>query len=249
MLWAVRDAPKTPPSPIPAKREPTTFKQAFSHYFGDGRHNYIKLCVSNFFACGPPVLLAATVSRIFPSSLEDVIFYGFAAAILLAIPSSVFFSKYLDRTKKYYELNRNGFSGGAICWILATLCSFKGSGVTDVILLIAALGAVAAYGLVVISVFELKIEFVFQPESNLEGFVMAVDRVIINISRLVFVASIPPERYKGPDLDGRQFSFVVGGISMILGIVILLSIKNKRCYQPTKYEIKMAEKDKTKNDM
>eukprot|EP00924_Labyrinthula_sp_SR-Ha-C_P008852 snap_masked-scaffold_2-processed-gene-4.27-mRNA-1 protein AED:1.00 eAED:1.00 QI:0/0/0/0/1/1/2/0/257 len=248
-LWAVRDAPKTPPSPIPAKRDPTTFKQSFFLCFGDGRYNYIKICITDFFACGPPVLLAATVSRIFPSSLEDITFYGFAGAIFISIPSSIYFSKYLDRTKKYYELTRNGFIGGCFCWIIATFCTFVGNEVTDVILLITAMGAVLAYSLVVISVYELKMEYVFHASYNLEGFVMAVDRVVINLSRLMFVASFPPERYKGPGLSGREFSFVVGSFSMILGVAILLSIKNKRSYQRTEYELAIGEKEKKVEEM
>ena len=96
--------------------------------------------------------------------------------------------------------------------------------------------AVAFFMMWSVAVFELKMEYVFSPEYAVQGYVVAMDRMIINFSRLVFLAAIPPERFEGDRVDGRQFSFLVGAFFFTIGAILALTIPHKRKYLRKEYE-------------
>ena len=73
-------------------------------------------------------------------------------------------------------------------------------------------------------------EDVFHQDWSIQGSVVAVDRLLINASSLVFLAAIPTDRFEGDKVSGRQFTMYVGTIFMFLGVVFVASIKHKIRY-------------------
>lgn len=79
-------------------------------------------------------------------------------------------------------------------------------------------------------------EYVFSAVFALQGYVVAVDRTVINLSSLVFLVAIPPERIESGILEGRLFTFTIGSISMLLGTLCVYAIRKKRKYLREEFE-------------
>ena len=75
------------------------------------------------------------------------------------------------------------------------------------------------------AVFECKLEYVFDKDVNLEGYIVGIDRIIINLSSTIFIALIPPERTGSP-----MNTFLIGAVIMLVGCVPVAIIKHKHSY-------------------
>ena len=120
--------------------------------------------------------------------------------------------------------------------MIVTICVAIGTQGSEFVVLGVGAAALLCFVLWTVSVYELKMEYVFHPDYALQGYVVAVDRVIINLSSLIFVAAIPPERFSGERISGRLFTFLVGGFFMMIGVILVLTIRNKRAYLRIEYE-------------
>ena len=69
-LMVVQEAPPTPPSRAGLRKKgPSLWKGTklmFTH------RNYTQICIADFIMSGPPQVLFATLSRIFPPSVENL---------------------------------------------------------------------------------------------------------------------------------------------------------------------------------
>eukprot|EP00924_Labyrinthula_sp_SR-Ha-C_P000896 maker-scaffold_7-snap-gene-7.35-mRNA-1 protein AED:0.08 eAED:0.12 QI:0/0/0.5/1/0/0.5/2/68/527 len=232
-LLVVRDAPPSPPT-ISGKVNSTmgffkSFKHVFSHW------NYVWMNIADFLASGVALVVYNTISRIFPSSVADLAFYITSAALPIAVPMSFFFSWYLGKTGKYYDLAAACYWVGFFCWWLATAGLAIG-GVGDYLVVVGATLASLLYLMWQVAVFEVKLEYVFDPAYALQGTVVAVDRCLINMASLTFLAAIPPERYEGPAFSGRMFTFLVGGAVFFVAVMIIAFMPGKRKYLRAEYE-------------
>eukprot|EP00924_Labyrinthula_sp_SR-Ha-C_P003556 maker-scaffold_53-snap-gene-1.3-mRNA-1 protein AED:0.00 eAED:0.00 QI:245/1/1/1/0.5/0.33/3/20/528 len=235
-FWAVRDDPPIPPSPAGQVKPAPTISQGCGLCFSKERFHYVQLCLADFIASGPVIVLFSTISRIFPARVSAYTQLVSATSLVVSLPAGLYFSLHLAKVKKYFDYTSKGYLFGFLAWTVVTAMVAIDESWTDAVVLVMAFVAILSYVLWTISVYELKIEYVFSSDYSLEGFVIAVDRVIINLSSLVFVASIPPERYSGPAISGRLFTFLVGAVCMFIGVVLIYTIKDKRNYLRVNYE-------------
>ena len=124
----------------------------------------------------------------------------------------------------------------AIIFVFVTLMAMIDNDITDIIVIIFGTSAVVCYVMWTVSVFELKMEYTFTPKFAIQGYIVAVDRTIINASFMVFLALIPPERFDGDKISGRQFTFLVGSVVIVSGALLALTVPNKRVYHRKMYE-------------
>lgn len=230
----VKDTPPTPPSRAGIVRKGPTFKKALQIMFS--RNNYVYLCIADFLCSGPPLVVMSTIDRIFPASVSDYSNISASLAFLFSVPAAALFSMYLSRTKEFFRCTATGYTVGFICWSLVTSFLFVGTKAADVFVLMLGVVAVICYVLWTVSVYELKLEYVFTPDYAIQGYVVSVDRTIINLAGLLYLAIIPPERYKGDAMEGREFTFIVGMISMFFGVCCVYAIRDKFAYLRKAYE-------------
>lgn len=230
----VKDAPPTPPTKSGNVRKGPSFMKAMKLMFS--HRNYCQICLTDFFSSGPPIVLFATVDRIFPPAVSDFSTYVASAAFVVALPLGAWFSFRLARTKEFYELTTAGYVLGFIFWSIVTILVFIDTETADYAVIFVGSGAIVCYVLWTVAVYELKMEYVFSSVDAIQGYVIAIDRTIINLSATIFLAAIPPERYTGNLISGRQFTFSVGAIFMGLGTLLALTIPNKRLYLRKQYE-------------
>lgn len=228
-VLSVRDLPPSPPSPAALEKPSLGPIQASVRLFT--QQNYLLLCISDFLISGPPLMLYSAIARILPGSVAQYDFIASAAGLVLAIPFAYVVTRFLDLKKWYYSTTLGGYSSGTLFWTLATICYAIGTLAAEYIILFLVAAAVLTFVLWQVGVYELKIEYVFTPDYNLEGWVVGYDRVIINLSSLVFVSAIVPER-TGSGLT----SMWIGLIFMCLGLIPVLSIRNKFEYRRYEHE-------------
>mmetsp|Transcript_1085 Transcript_1085/g.1385 ORF Transcript_1085/g.1385 Transcript_1085/m.1385 type:complete len:178 (+) Transcript_1085:32-565(+) len=130
---------------------------------------------------------------------------------------------------------------GFLFWVAATICFAVGTLVADYAILILGGGALISLALWTVFVYELKQEYVYDREYSLSGFIVGYDRTIINLSSLVFVASIPPERFEDLDIDGRNMTMYLGAIFMGIGVLLVYTIRGKYDYLRLQHEIELTE--------
>ena len=107
---------------------------------------------------------------------------------------------------------------------------------TDVLVIVFGIAAIVLYVIWTVSVYELKLEYTFTPDFAIHGYIVAFDRTIISASFAVFVAAIPPERFDGDRVSGRQFTFLLGSVFVVAGALLALTVPNKRVYHRKMYE-------------
>lgn len=233
-IVVVRDAPVTPPSKAGTVRQGASVWESMKLLFA--RRNYNQICLADFFATGPVNLVFSTVDRIFPPSVSEYSTVAAAIGLFLAIPAAGFFARRLAKYSEFYELTAAGYTLAAVCFTVVALLMLIENEVTDVIILVTASVAIIFSVMWTVSVYELKIEYTFSPLYALQGYIVSTDRTIINFSSVAFLFAIPPERFNGKNLDGRQFSFLVSAFFVILGAILALTIKDKRSYLRQQYE-------------
>lgn len=228
------DAPPTAPSKSGAVRKGPTFKKALHIMFS--KANYVQICLTDFVSSGPPLVLFTTVDRIFPPAVSEYSTYAASGAFLVAIPIGAYFSKKLSETQMFYEFTAVGYTLGFISWLIVTVLVFIDTETADYFVIFIGSCAIICYVIWTVSVYELKIEYVFSSEYAIQGYVVAVDRTVINLSASLFLAAIPPERYEGDAMSGRQFTFLVGAVFMLLGTILAWTIRGKRNYLRKQFE-------------
>lgn len=186
---------------------------------------FVKLSISDFLVSGPPLVVVATISRIFPAQVSHLSSISSIIGIVLSIPATILAGHYLDRTKAYWTFTMAGYGSGTLFWGLATICYAANTRLASFIFVGAAILAMSAYVVWQTAVFETKLEYVFKPDTPLEGVIMAVDRVLVNLSSLIFIAAIPPERVRGADR-----TFYIGIAVMIVGCIPTAVIRDKFRY-------------------
>lgn len=235
-IFVVRDSPPSAPSKAGKVRNSTSviesMKLLFSHW------NYVLICIADFCATGPVNLVFATVDRIFPPTVSDFSTPVAAVGLLLAIPSAGFFARRLAKYGEFYELTTGGYCLAASCFVGVAILMLIDTEPTDYMVMGLVVIAVIFSVMWTVSVYELKIEYTFSREYALQGYIVSTDRTIINLSAVIFLFAIPPERYKGSGIDGRQFSFIVGATFVAIGALIALFIPKdlKRKYLRAEYE-------------
>mmetsp|Transcript_3004 Transcript_3004/g.3570 ORF Transcript_3004/g.3570 Transcript_3004/m.3570 type:complete len:511 (-) Transcript_3004:1545-3077(-) len=230
----MQQRPPTPPSVVGKTKENPTFKQAvvlmFSH------RNYAQICLADFIASGPPLVLFSSISRIFPPSVSDYSFLVAATGLVLAIPVVAYFSQRLAKKQNFYGLTAATYTGGFLFWTAAALCYAVATDASEVAILGLGAGALVSLSLWTVSVYELKMEYVYDRTYSLGGFIVGFDRTIINLSTLVFVAAIPPERFESLDVPGRNMTMYIGSVFMLFGVILVWTIKDKYLYLRTAHE-------------
>jgi len=230
-LLVFRELPPTPPSPVAVHKEGPGFLQGLKLMFG--KANYSQICVADFLSSGPPLVFFATIDRILPASVDQYDRLAAAAGIGCAFPSAYIFSKYLVKHQTYYGTTASLYVLGFLLWAAATVCYAVGTDASE--LAIIGLGTLALVAFVVwsVGVYELKLEYTYSTEYSLSGLVVGIDRTIINSGTLVYVAAIPPERFDG---DGRVKTMYAGLASMLVGTLLVLTIRNKYAYLRKEHE-------------
>ena len=142
-------------------------------------------------------------------------------------------------------------------WLFATICLALNQPFFDAVFVFLGSTALVAFILWTVSVYELKMEYVFNKDFHLEGFIVGVDRFIINLSLVVFLASIPPERADNMRIEGGLFTLLIGLVFMVIGTVVVLTTPNKKDYRRTNFEednvgkesvVDLAQDDDRQND-
>lgn len=163
------------------------------------------------------VCVAILLSQVMIPVVRIYLFCVLAAAgvFVVALPTAFIGSVMLGRSKKYYKYTFAAYLFGgkalylslwhshcvpsvvAICWCLAAVALAIDTDAFDLFFVFCA--AAALLGLIIwqIAVYELKMEYVYDPRYDLEGNVMAIDSMLVNLSSLIFVSAIPPERFEG----------------------------------------------------
>eukprot|EP00924_Labyrinthula_sp_SR-Ha-C_P014824 snap_masked-scaffold_43-processed-gene-1.102-mRNA-1 protein AED:1.00 eAED:1.00 QI:0/0/0/0/1/1/2/0/509 len=231
----IREKPSIKPGPTANIKNSISFPKAIKTMFSHS--NYATLCFADFLIAGPVNLAFVTVSRIVPPSVSDYAVIAAGLSIIIAIPLSYILGKKLGKQKNFYEFTLAGYSLGASCWLLCTICLFFDIYFFDILFLIGVAIALDAYLIWQISVYELKVEYVYDHNIALQGHIVGIDRTLINMASLTFVSTIPPERYEGDLFTGRQFSFFIGSFAMVIPVYLVWRIKGKRDYKRQAYEI------------
>lgn len=222
----VKDAPPTPPSgALENVSLLPNFCTALSHMAK--YRNYMTLCAADFIVSGPPIVLNVAIARMLPPVIKNFDFAIAAAGIALSIPAAAIVAYLLDKNNKYFEWTWGGYTTGAVSWIVATVCFAAGDG-----------GAYAMIGLLVLgivsftawqaAVYETKLEYIYTKEFQLEGLIVGIDRLLINLSTVIFVAIMAPETVGGP-----QMTFAIGCAPFIIGALLPVTIPTdqKRDYK------------------
>eukprot|EP00924_Labyrinthula_sp_SR-Ha-C_P006765 maker-scaffold_29-snap-gene-4.4-mRNA-1 protein AED:0.00 eAED:0.00 QI:197/1/1/1/0.75/0.8/5/660/519 len=234
-LLSVDDSPLTPPSKSGHVKPSPGLKRGLAMMFQ--HKNYLYICIADFILSGPPQTLFAALSRLVPISVEDEVFIASAIGLSLAIIGAGFFAKKLTKTQRYYEYTSFFYTYGSVSWFLATLFTALGGPLADYLFLLVIVFALVALVVWTVTVYELKIEYVYSSEFSLEGLIVGIDRMIINLSGLIFLASIPPERL--PDekaISGRLFTFLAGSGAMLVGLFFVFALPDKRKYRRILHE-------------
>lgn len=233
--FVVIDAPEKPPSVAGSVKKCSTVWESVKTMFK--HRNYNQICLADFLCTGPVFVVFATIDRIFPPRVQEFSTLAGAAGIAAAIPSAIIFSRLLAKKKNFFEMTAGGYASGAICFLIITGFIFADTEFTDYGILVLAVVALVANVLWTVSVYELKIEYVFEGFA-IQGAVVAVDRTIINFAAFVFLLAIPPERYKGDLIEGRQFTFIIGAVFVTLGAALAVCIpkSTRRDYRRQAFE-------------
>lgn len=222
-LLTVRSLPPSPPSRA-AMGKPAVGLSGIKNMLKN--FSFLKLTLSDFLVSGPPLVLVATISRIFPSSIAEYSFIASATGLGLAIPVALVYAHYLAKTRAYWTFGFAGYLVGTICWIGGAIAAAFG-GIGDFVFLAFIVAAIACFIAWQVSIFELKLEYVFLKDANVEGAVVAIDRIVINIASLTFLAAIPPERVN---------TLAIGCIIMVAGLLPVILIRNKYRYYRQEFE-------------
>lgn len=234
-IVSVRERPKTAPSIASLTKEAPTFLEAMKLMFSN--RNYTQICIADFIMSGPPQVLFLALSRIVPASQEGNEIYGAAGALLFALPAAALYGYRLNKTKRFFEYTAYAYTSGFALWALATACLMFDQDFFDALFIAVGSIAIVAFVLWTVAVYELKEEYVFNSEKYLEGFIVGIDRAIINLSLVVFLSAIPPERADNLKLSGGQFTLVVGLVFMAIGTVVVWTTRDKREYKRTQFEM------------
>jgi len=229
-LLAVRSLPPTPPSVAAEKKGHASVREALSLLYRTER--FIKVSLSDLIVSGPPLVLLNSISRVFPSLVAEYSFLASAAGIALGIPASMIAAHYLDKTKAYWTFSMVGYASGTLIWIASTAAFAAGTELGAYFMLGLVVLAIVAYISWQTSIFELKLEYVFRNDISLEGWVVGTDRIVINLSTIIFVSLIPPER-----VGGGLNTFIYGAIIMVIGCIPTATIKKKYRYKRSLFEI------------
>lgn len=229
---SVKSHPPTPPAP---SGEPKPFQgllQGLKRIYSDRR--MVQLSLSDFLVSGPPLVLFSAVSRIFPSEVSRFSFYASAIGIILAIPASLISGYYLDKKKWFWTFTMGGYTLGTLSWVLATIgLATKTMGGAYIFIGMVVIG-ISAYISWQTAVYETKLEYSFREDESVEGIVVGADRVILNLSSLVFLSSIPPER-----VGGSINTFYIGCAVMVIGCLPTAFISDKYRYARQIYDQKL----------
>ena len=115
--------------------------------------------------------------------------------IAVAIPACIAVGYYLDKHHTYWRTTFGAYVTGTTLWLLASIGYSAGGLGGGVVVIVCGAMAASSYIVWQVSGFELKLEWGFKPELNLEGAITSFDRILLNLSSLIFVAVIPPERW------------------------------------------------------
>ena len=219
----VKDAPPTPPSGANEN------VQLLPNFFVAMKHmakyrNYLTLCLADFVVSGPVLVLSIAVARMLPPVIKDFDFIIAAVGIALAIPGAVAFAVVLDRRHNYWEMTTGGYTVGAICWIISTI-AFAAGGAGAYIMVPLLIGAISAFTAWQAAVYETKLEYVFSNEFQIEGLVVGIDRMLINLATAVFVSTLAPETVGGP-----VNTYIIGCALFVVGAALPYTISKKRDY-------------------
>jgi hypothetical protein len=226
---AVRDAPPTPPAPSAEKSGSVGVVKALRILFGNQRFALFSL--ADFIVSGPPLVLFAAISRAFPAQVASYAFLASAAGIVLALPTAMVVAHFLDKSGWYWSFTFAGYSAGTLFWVIATLCFWSGTTAGAYAFMAASVFAIVSYVAWQTSVYECKLEYVFDPAVALEGWVVGTDRITINLSSLIFLAAIPPER-----VGGSLNMYYIGCGIMAVGLLPALLIRDKYNYKRVAFD-------------
>eukprot|EP00924_Labyrinthula_sp_SR-Ha-C_P004760 snap_masked-scaffold_1-processed-gene-10.12-mRNA-1 protein AED:1.00 eAED:1.00 QI:0/-1/0/0/-1/1/1/0/512 len=237
-LFFIRDTPKTPAGPTGRKKKGLglieSLKMLFSH------RNYITMCFADLFTSGPLYVVFASISRVTPPSVSDYASTVGAIAVVMGIPAAIVVAKCLSKKKKYYEFCLSGYVLGFTAFLGASICLSIGTDIADYIFLLFFMGSISILAVFLVSAFELKTEYVYDHEVALHGHVVALDKLLGAVSNVVFVFSFPPERFEGGFISGREFTFYICSISVLIPVLLMTFMKDKRLYLRQIYEAKMV---------
>ena len=222
----VRNLPPTPPAPSGKQSgSSANLWNSLRHMFSNQR--FTKLAISDFLVSGPPLVVVAAISRMFPAKVAHLSNLATMLGIVLAVPSTVLAGHFLDKTKAYWTFTFCGYLSGTVFWLVATFCMASRTIAGAYVFMGAVTLAMSSYICWQAAVFETKLEYVFEPQMPLEGVLVASDRVVINLSSLVFLAAIPPERFS----RGAIVTFYIGLAVMAIGCVPTAIIRDKFRYK------------------
>ncbi len=231
----VRNLPPTPPAPSGKQSDNTVnLWNSLRHMFSNQR--FTKLAISDFLVSGPPLVVVAAISRMFPASVAHLSNLATMLGIVLAVPSTVLAGHFLDKTKAYWTFTFCGYLAGTLFWLLATVCMASRTLAGAYVFMGAVTLAMSSYICWQAAVFETKLEYVFDPQMPLEGVLVASDRVVINLSSLVFLAAIPPERFS----KGAIVTFYIGLAVMAVGCIPTAIIGDKFRYKRLAFDTAKA---------
>jgi len=211
----VRSLPPTPPAPSGEHTVHEGMFKSMKRLFANQR--FSKLALSDFLVSGPPLVAVSTVSRLFPARIAGLAPYASVGGMALAIPATVVAGHFLDKTKHYWTYTMAGYATGTFFWIIATICVTVDTLTAGYVMIGTVSLTLATYICWQAAVFETKLEYVFVAGLPLEGIIVASDRIVINLSSLLFLAVIPPER-----VGGARNTFLV------IVIVVEIVVKTRR---------------------
>ncbi|CAK8998281.1 Golgin subfamily A member 5 (Golgin-84), partial [Durusdinium trenchii] len=228
-LVAVKQAPPSLPAPSASEKESPPVLGGIKTLFSN--QGFRNLALSDFVVSGPVQVLFYGISRLTPSELQDSSFLMSAGGLALALPLTVVFARLLARLKLYYEVTASGYCLGSFMFVIATIGFALDSTGGNVLFFAAVVLCVSLFIAWQVAVYEFKTELVFAPSKAYEGLVVGTDRIIFQLSRVVFVSAIPPER-----VGGALNTFIIGSVIMCVGCIPVLLIKDKRAYARLAYD-------------
>lgn len=228
-LVSVRSLPPTPPA---ASGAPKSFAGIWPNVRKVcSEPRFMQLTLSDFLVSGPPLVLLNTMSRVFPAEISSASRWASVAGTALAVPLTVVAGHMLDRTKAFWTFSVGGYSTGTVLWAVGTASMASGTVAGAYVFAGAVTLALAAYMAWQTAIFETKLEYVFSAHTSLEGIVVATDRFVINLSSLIFLSAIPPER-----VGSAQTLFYIGLAIMAVGCLPTALIRKRYNYQRLRYD-------------